>query len=138
MRRFVAILALCALLVPTAALAADPAPAAPAPAVAEASAPLAKGDKAPFDGILISEQRAAAALKLRIDFDRVSADCQVDRRVASEKERILRTALDEVQTRAERSWWERHQGGIMFTGGVAVGVGLSVAILKALVAAGVK
>jgi len=90
-------------------------------------------------GILLSLEKAQRAARIRIAYDELRALYSIDLRTwEREREvygRYLTLADEEIATwhaRAERSWWERHDGeiglflgllvGVVVTGSIAVAV----------------
>jgi hypothetical protein len=90
-----------------------------------------KGDKVPFAGILLTEERAKAAAALRVDYEHLYSTAETNRRFT---EVVLRTigkqlsdADDEVKRlRAQQnSWWARNKVliSVIATAVVTLGLG---------------
>ena len=97
-------------------------------------------DPAPFDGVLLSDTKAEAAAKLRINYDEMYQLALVDRKflvtVIEIQEKELYRA-DQIIDYKERqliklrdSWWERNKLPIGIAIGVVVGAGLTLATGK--------
>lgn len=90
-------------------------------------------------GIMLSQEMAVAAGRLRVFYDELRGLCQVDLRTMDREraiyERNLQLADEEIQRqteRAERSWLEQNAGVLGVVGGILIGVAVSVGILAAM------
>lgn len=96
-----------------------------------------EGDKAPFSGVLLSEEKAAGAAELRISYDQVYQLAGSDRKYllavvrVQDRELILADRrIDDLNGQLKElrdSWWERHKLDVGIGIGIVVGVGLSIA-----------
>jgi len=101
------------------------------------AADMAKGDPAPFDGILIDEQAALNAGALRVNYDEIYQIAQVDRKfmttvVQIEEQELYRSQkmieLREAELKELRdSWWERNKLMVGIGVGILGGAGLTLA-----------
>jgi hypothetical protein len=111
---------------------------------------LAPGDKSPCDGILVSSADALKALhcarvalpRCEIRADGAEEVCEVKLGAASQREDALLDRISAAESsllsmvkcpECERAWWE--SPAIWGTSGVVVGVGVTLAILRATVMA---
>lgn len=100
------------------------------------------GDESPTlvgPGIMLSQEMAVAAGRLRVSYDELRGLYQVDLRTMDREreiyERNLQLSDDEIQRqiqRAERSWLEQNAGVLGLVGGILIGVAVSIGILAAM------
>ena len=93
-------------------------------------------------GILISEQKAARIKLYQIRYKELRKTYEADRSLWRAHRELYETKLElalkelkRTEERAERSWWEKHDGTIGLGVGVVVGSALAVGIAAALDAA---
>ena len=90
-------------------------------------------------GVMLSQEMAVAAGRLRVAYDEMRGLYLVDLRTMDREraiyERQLQLADEEIQrqsTRAERSWLEQNGGVLGLVGGILIGVAVSVGIVAAM------
>jgi hypothetical protein len=90
-------------------------------------------------GILFSDQMAARAARLSVGYSELRALYEIDQKTWAKERAVYGRylelgdeAIERANKRAERSWWERHQGQIGLAGGFIVGAALTTAIVAAV------
>ncbi len=96
---------------------------------------ISEGEEAPFDGVVITEDKAVGAAQLRIAYDEVYRLLLSDHSmmlavVTIQEQELYRAdaalkAERSAHNRLKNSWWHRHKLAIGITTGLIVGVGLS-------------
>jgi len=104
------------------------------------AAPLSKDEVAPFDGVILDEEKAMAVMDLRAAYDEVYSLASSDRKyllsVIEIQERELHRGDQVIRQREEQlweiqnSWWERNKITASVMLGLVLGVGLAVATGK--------
>lgn len=90
-------------------------------------------------GILMSQEMAMRAARLKVAYDEVRGLYEVDLRTMDREravyQRHLKAADDEIaewRIKARRSWWERNGAQVMLGVGVALGAAFAVGMAAAL------
>lgn len=86
--------------------------------------PIDKGEVAPDDGILLSEDKAARAKMFQIDYDQLRGMYEADRKVWEQTRIIYEERLNSANSEIRRlqpTWWTENKGTISFVGGVVLG-----------------
>jgi hypothetical protein len=114
-------------LVSFSAAAADVTKFSPIPSVVEKD-----GDT--YTGILVSEEEFRKILQHKLDSKASELTCLVDRETCTQREQILKNQTKILEERILRrdSWFERNRGGIGLLTGLALGAGMSIAIVQAV------
>ena len=94
--------------------------------------PLTKGQSAPADGVLLSPEKSARALKYKVGYNEILNLYQADRDVWRHNRAIYEERLKQANAEIKRlapDWWAAHIGSIGFVGGLIFGSMLSVGIV---------
>jgi hypothetical protein len=90
-------------------------------------------------GILMSQEMAMRAARVRVAYDEVRGLYEVDLRTMDRERQVydrhLKAADDEIvewRVKARRSWWEKNRGLVGLSLGLVVGVGLTIGVVAAL------
>ncbi len=99
----------------------------PRPAVVEAGTET-------YVGILLSEEDFRKLLQDKVSTNAKIAECDVDKRVCNKIQEAYRTSIKELQESAqkENTWFQRNKGSLGLLSGIVIGVGTSIAIVKAV------
>jgi hypothetical protein len=87
-----------------------------------------------YVGILLSEEDFRKLLQDKISTNAKIAECDVDKRVCSKVQETYRASLKELQEsiQKENTWLQRNKGSLGLLSGIVIGVGTSIAIVKAV------
>jgi len=100
--------------------------------------PMAEGLRAPKDGLLVSEERAARDILYRSRYRELRTLYEADRQVWVAHRALYEGQLvrlnDEVDS-LQPNWWDRHGTAMSALGGIVLGSGLTIAVIYALVPA---
>ena len=90
-------------------------------------------------GILMSQEMAMRAARLKVSYDEMRGLYKVDLATMDRErgiyERHLKAADDEIiewRERSRRSWWEKNRGLVGLVGGVVVGAAMTIGIAAAI------
>lgn len=89
-----------------------------------------KGDKAPFDGLLIGEGKAARASNYKTRYIELRTYYTSDRKVWAAHRELYETRLvlaDKAIRDLQPSWWDRNAASLGVIGGLVLGVALTAA-----------
>ena len=87
-----------------------------------------------YVGILLSEEDFRKILQDKIDTNAKSAECDVDRKVCNKAEESYKQYISELQAKIKQdnTWFVRNKGALGLLTGIVIGVGTSIAIVKAV------
>jgi len=87
-----------------------------------------------YVGILLSEEDFRQILQNKIDTNATLAECSVDQKVCSQVKETYKISVAklEEELRKNNSWFERHRATLGLLTGIVIGVGTSIAIVRAV------
>ena len=87
-----------------------------------------------YIGILLSEAEFRKLLQNKITTDAKIAECSVDRKVCAKTEGSYKYYISQLEAKIkqENTWFIRNKGTLGILSGLVVGVGTSVAIVRAV------
>jgi len=87
-----------------------------------------------YVGILLSEEDFRKLLQDKIDTNAKVAECDVDKRVCSQLQEQYKLSIKSLQEtiQKENTWFKRNKGSLGLLTGVVIGVGTSIAIVRAV------
>ena len=87
-----------------------------------------------YVGILLSEEDFRKLLQDKIDTNAKIAECDVDKKVCSQLQEQYRLSIKNLQETIQKdnTWFRRNKGAIGILSGLVIGVGTSIAIVKAV------
>ena len=85
-------------------------------------------------GILVSEENYRKFLQLKIDTDAKIAECNVDKKVCTQLQEQYKLSIKSLQETIQKdnTWFKRNKGSLGLLTGVVIGVGTSIAIVRAV------
>jgi hypothetical protein len=87
-----------------------------------------------YVGILLSEEDFRKLLQDKIDSNAEIAECDVDKRVCSSLQATYQKSIKSLEEviKKDNTWFRKNKGAIGLLTGLVVGVGTSIAIVKAV------
>ena len=87
-----------------------------------------------YVGILLSEEDFRKLLQDKIDTNAKVAQCDVDKRVCSQLQEQYKLSIKNLQETIQKdnTWFKRNKGSLGLLTGVVIGVGTSIAIVRAV------
>ena len=87
-----------------------------------------------YVGILLSEEDFRKLLQDKIDTNAKVAECDVDKRVCSQLQEQYKLSIKSLQEtiHKDNTWFRRNKGALGLLSGLVIGVGTSIAIVKAV------
>ena len=87
-----------------------------------------------YVGILLSEEDFRKLLQYKIDTNAKVAQCDVDKRVCSQLQDQYKLSIKNLQETIQKdnTWFKRNKGSLGLLTCVVIGVGTSIAIVKAV------
>jgi len=87
-----------------------------------------------YVGILLSEEDFRKLLQDKIDTNAKVAECNVDKEVCTKLQEQYRLSIKNLQETIQRdnTWLKRNKGALALLSGLVIGVGTSIAIVKAV------
>jgi hypothetical protein len=87
-----------------------------------------------YVGILLSEEDFRKLLQNKIDTDAKMAECSVDKKVCTQVQETYKLSIKSLEEtiQKENTWFRRNKGSLGLLVGVAIGVGTSIAIVRAV------
>ena len=87
-----------------------------------------------YVGILLSEESFRKILQDKIDTTAKIAGCSIDSQVCTQVHDIYKTSMKKLQEeiRKDNTWFKRNKGALGLLTGLVVGVGTSIAIVRAV------
>ena len=87
-----------------------------------------------YVGILLSEEDFRKLLQDKIDTNAKVAQCDVDKRVCSQLQEQYKLSIKSLQETIQKdnTWFKRSKGSLGLLTGVVIGVGTSIAIVRAV------
>jgi len=87
-----------------------------------------------YVGILLSEEDFRKLLQSKIDSNAKIAECDVDKRVCSSLQVTYQKSIKSLEEviKKDNTWFRKNKGAIGLLTGLVVGVGTSIAIVKAV------
>lgn len=104
----------------------------PLPRGEEQAAGLLVGEKAPFDGVVLSERLAAKFRLIKAERDTLRELLAIERQAAQRRHELVNQALTDMHQRAQRSWLERHAGSLGIYSGFVLGAATCILITYGL------
>ena len=93
---------------------------------------LKKGPDVPHAGILITGDKAACFAAIRAERDRLRTEAE-GRELQLRTNRIIRDAgIKALAEKAQRTWWERNGGAVLFATGATIGAAIITGLVFAL------
>jgi len=94
----------------------------------EQAAGMLTADKAPFDGVLLTERLATKYKLIKSERDKLRELLAIERQAAQQRHDLYNQALTDLHKQAQRSWLERHSGALGMYGGFILGAATCVLI----------
>lgn len=94
----------------------------------EQAAGMLTADKAPFDGVLLTERLATKYKLIKSERDKLRELLAIERQAAQQRHDLYNQALTDLHKQAQRSWLERHAGALGMYGGFFLGAATCVLI----------
>jgi chemotaxis methyl-accepting protein methylase len=87
-----------------------------------------------YVGILLSEEDFRKLLQDKIDTNAKVAECNVDKEVCTKLQEQYKLSIKNLQETIQRdnTWFKRNKGALALLSGLVIGVGTSIAIVKAV------
>jgi len=87
-----------------------------------------------YVGILLSEEDFRKLLQDKIDTNAKVAECDVDKEVCTKLQEQYKLSIKNLQETIQRdnTWFKRNKGALALLSGLVIGVGTSIAIVKAV------
>ena len=87
-----------------------------------------------YVGILLSEEEFRKLLQYKIDTNAKIAECNVDRKVCIQLQNTYKSSIKDLQEtiKKDNTWLRRNKGAIGILSGLVIGVGTTIAIVKAV------
>ena len=87
-----------------------------------------------YVGILLSEEDFRKLLQDKIDINAKVAECDVDKKVCTQLQEQYKLSIKNLQETIQRenTWFKRNKGSLGLLSGIIIGVGTSIAIVKAV------
>ena len=87
-----------------------------------------------YVGILLSEEDFRKLLQDKIDTNAKVAECDVDKKVCTQLQEQYKLSIKSLQEtiQKENTWFKRNKGSLGLLTGVVIGVGTSIAIVRAV------
>ncbi len=87
-----------------------------------------------YIGILLSEEDFRKLLQNKIDTDAKNAECNVDKKVCTQLQEAYKLSIKDLEEtiKKDNTWFRRNKGAIGILSGLVIGVGTSIAIVKAV------
>jgi hypothetical protein len=87
-----------------------------------------------YVGILLSEEDFRKLLQDKVDTDAKIAACDIDKRVCSKLQDTYKLSIKNLEEAImkDNTWFRRNKGAIGLLSGLVIGVGTSIAIVKAV------
>ena len=87
-----------------------------------------------YVGILLSEEDFRKLLQDKIDTNAKVAECNVDRQVCTKMEQSYKYYISQLEgkIKQDNGWFIRNKGSLGLLSGIIIGVGTSIAIVKAV------
>jgi len=87
-----------------------------------------------YVGILLSEEDFRKLLQDKIDTNAKVAECNVDKEVCTKLQEQYKLSIKNLQETIQRdnTWLKRNKGALALLSGLVIGVGTSIAIVKAV------
>ena len=87
-----------------------------------------------YVGILLSEEDFRKLLQDKIDTNAKVAECSVDRQVCTKMEQSYKYYISQLEgkIKQDNGWFIRNKGSLGLLSGIIIGVGTSIAIVKAV------
>ena len=87
-----------------------------------------------YVGILLSEEDFRKLLQDKIDTNAKIAECDVDKKVCTKLQEQYKLSIKNLQEiiQKDNTWFKRNKGSLGLLTGVVIGVGTSIAIVKAV------
>jgi len=87
-----------------------------------------------YVGILLSEEDFRKLLQDKIDTNAKVAECDVDKKVCTQLQEQYKLSIKSLQEtiHKDNTWFRRNKGALGLLSGLVIGVGTSIAIVKAV------
>tara|TARA_R100001510_G_C7571716_1_gene147873 strand:- start:294 stop:674 length:381 start_codon:yes stop_codon:yes gene_type:complete len=87
-----------------------------------------------YVGILLSEENFRKLLQDKLDTNAKIAECDVDKKVCIQLQEQYKISIKNLQgiIQKDNTWFKRNKGSLGLLSGILVGVGTSIAIVKAV------
>ena len=87
-----------------------------------------------YIGILLSEEDFRKLLQDKIDIDASIAECNVDKKVCNKLSESYKGYISQLEgkIKQDNTWFIRNKGTLGLLSGIIIGVGTSIAIVKAV------
>ncbi len=87
-----------------------------------------------YIGILLSEEDFRKMLQDKIDSNAKIAECSVDKKVCTELQETYKLSIKTLEETIQKdnTWFRRNKGALGLLSGIVIGVGTSIAIVKAV------
>tara|TARA_R100001510_G_C7585506_1_gene156981 strand:- start:227 stop:607 length:381 start_codon:yes stop_codon:yes gene_type:complete len=87
-----------------------------------------------YVGILLSEESFRKLLQDKIDTNAKIATCDIDKRVCNKLQETYKLSIKNLEETImkDNTWFRRNKGAIGLLSGIVIGVGTSIAIVKAV------
>jgi hypothetical protein len=87
-----------------------------------------------YVGILLSEEDFRKLLQDKIDINAKVAECDVDKKVCTELQGQYKSYINNLHEaiKKDNTWFKRNKGALGLLSGIVIGVGTSIAIVKAV------
>ena len=87
-----------------------------------------------YVGILLSEEDFRKLLQDKIDIDANIAECNVDKKVCNKLSETYKSYISQLEgkIKQDNTWFIRNKGTLGLLSGIVIGVGTSIAIVKAV------
>jgi chemotaxis methyl-accepting protein methylase len=87
-----------------------------------------------YVGILLSEEDFRKLLQDKIDTNAKIAECDVDKKVCTQLQEQYKLSVKSLQETIQKdnTWFRRNKGAIGILSGLVIGVGTTIAIVKAV------
>ena len=87
-----------------------------------------------YVGILLSEEDFRKLLQDKIDTNAKIAECDVDKKVCTQLQEQYKLSIKSLQETIQKdnTWFRRNKGAIGILSGLVIGVGTTIAIVKAV------
>jgi hypothetical protein len=87
-----------------------------------------------YIGILLSEEDFRKMLQDKIDSNAKIAECSVDKKVCTELQETYKLSIKTLEETIQKdnTWFRRNKGALGLLSGIVIGVGTSIAIVRAV------